>query len=163
MNNTPNIIPVITLYQPWASFVMLGWKEIETRIHNRFKSLNGKVIGIHAGKNYDKSDQCLQYLTKEQRQIVSNEKFATGVLLGTARVVEFDKLNRSHSGRALIDCATTDRWGLFLTDIKIIEPIPVQGDMGIWYFDLEAKSKVRKPNPLKNDSKDKKAQCSLPF
>lgn len=44
---------VITLWQPWATWVVLGWKTIETRLHPRFASLAGQVIGIHAGLKFD--------------------------------------------------------------------------------------------------------------
>ena len=44
------VYPVLTLYQPWATFIADGLKTIETRTHNRFTSLYGKTILIHAGQ-----------------------------------------------------------------------------------------------------------------
>jgi hypothetical protein len=46
-------IPIISLWQPWAQWVALGWKLIESRTHNRFKSLLTKRIGIHASAKWD--------------------------------------------------------------------------------------------------------------
>lgn len=34
-------IKCISMWQPWAWWVMRGWKTIETRTHNRFKGLAG--------------------------------------------------------------------------------------------------------------------------
>jgi hypothetical protein len=40
----------ISLHQPWATWVALGWKTIETRMHARFKGLVGQRIAIHAAQ-----------------------------------------------------------------------------------------------------------------
>ena len=60
--------PVITLYQPWATWIMRGWKTIETRTHSRFACLRGQTILIHAGKTTDKSELVTEniYLTSQQ-------------------------------------------------------------------------------------------------
>lgn len=139
-----NILPTITLYQPWASWIMREWKKIETRTHARFACLKGKRIIIHAGQ---KSELIIlnPYLTPEQ--IIHNpDEIVNGCLLGTALVQDFSKLNEKHSKDALIECRKTERWGLHLTDVeKFDKPIPVQGAMGIWYFDLDSMQKVKKP------------------
>jgi hypothetical protein len=44
----------ISIYQPWAQFIVFGLKSIETRTHNSFKSLVGKRILIHASAKWDK-------------------------------------------------------------------------------------------------------------
>ena len=139
-----NIIPVITLYQPWASFVILGWKTIETRLHKRFKSLEGKTIGIHAGKTYGSNEMCFKYLSPEQNEIAKEGKFPCGVFLGTVHVDSFGKLDDSHSQNSLIDCGNYERFGLFLSQIKEYPNKYVTGSMGIWYFDLDAMMKVKK-------------------
>ena len=41
-------IPCISLWQPWASLIALGWKTVETRGHNRFACLAGRRIAIPA-------------------------------------------------------------------------------------------------------------------
>lgn len=148
-----NIIPVITLYQPWASWVIKGWKTIETRTHDRFKSLEGKTIGIHAGSHFDDHDDEVMsnpYLSK--LDIEDSLEAPTGVFLGTVMVDSFSKLNSSHSQRALIDCGMVERHGLFLSSPKMYFPFePVKGSMGIWYFDLDTMKKVKKPNALKKN------------
>ncbi len=139
------IYPVITLYQPWATWIMREWKTIETRTHNRFGCLLGKTILIHAGMNTDADAINNPYLTKEQL-VYEPEEVVNGYILGSAFVKSFGKLSSAHSQKALIDCEKTDRWGLYLSNIdKFKEPIPVKGEMGIWYFDFNKMQKVLKP------------------
>lgn len=71
-----------------------------------------------------------------------------GFILGSAWVDGAGKLNAGHSKAALIDCESVERHGLLLASInKFKDPIPEKGDIGIWYYDLENKCKVKKPNP----------------
>lgn len=141
-----NIHAAITLYQPWATWIMRQWKEIETRTHDHFKSLNKQTILIHAGMKTDDSDLAIKnpYLSKE-KIIYKPDEVINGYILGSAFVYDFGRLAPSHSQRALIECST-QRWGLFLRDVKVFEqPIKVAGEMGIWYFDMDAMQKVKKP------------------
>lgn len=139
------ILPAITLYQPWATWIIRGWKLIETRTHARFASLKGKRILIHAGKRTDENAVNNPYLTRAQI-LYKPDEIVNGCIIGECLVQDFGKLNNSHSKHALIDCGSTERWGLFLNEIMMIDkPIPVQGEMGIWYFDTDKMEKVKKP------------------
>jgi len=124
-----------------------GWKTIETRTHNRFKCLRGSTILIHAGMSTDDSHYATQnpYLTR--KQILENpDEMVNGYILCIAYVHDFKPLNNYHSSYALIECSQTTRYGLFLKDIETFkQPIPVKGEMGIWYFDLDKMEKVKKP------------------
>jgi hypothetical protein len=123
---------------------MLGDKSIETRTHNRFRSLLGKRIGIHAGMSTDTSAWDNPYLSKKEKAM-KMEDLLHGVVLGTAFVYDFQLLNKSHSKMALVDCGSTQRWGLFLNEINVFnKPVPAKGEMGIWYFNLKTKLKVKK-------------------
>jgi hypothetical protein len=141
-----NILPVITLYQPWATWIMRGWKTIETRTHDRFASLIHKTLLIHAGLHTDGSAAFNSYLTHEQ--IVYNpDEVINGAILGSVYVDACGWLcgDPYENKSALIE--TTGRYGLFLTDIKKFDnPILIKGEMGIWYYDIESMAKVRKPN-----------------
>lgn len=136
MLSDSNIYPVITLYQPWASFIIEGYKTIETRLHDRFKNLKGHNILIHAGKKFD----------KDHYSIESKSYYDYGCILGKVYVYDFQALDEKHSLDALIDCENVKRYGLFLKNIeKFDEPIyNVKGSMGIWYYDLENRIKVKK-------------------
>ena len=149
MKEKDNIFPVITLYQPWATWIMREWKTIETRTHNRFACLNKRTILIHAGLTTDKSDLVVKnpYLAPEQI-IQAPEEVINGHILGKAYVYNYSELNILNSWKSLIDCglAAPLRYGLFLENIEILDiPIKESGEMGIWYYDLENKRKVKKP------------------
>jgi hypothetical protein len=144
--NKTTVFPAITLYQPWATWIIRGWKDIETRTHDRFKSLVGKWVLIHAGMSTDGSDltRMNPYLTRDQI-MKDPDEMVNGAILGMAFVYRSCKLTGESSHRALINCQSTIRYGLFLEGIeKFPEPIYCKGEMGIWYFDLAKKQKVKK-------------------
>ncbi len=144
-----DIFPVITLYQPWATWIMREWKTIETRTHNRFACLNKKTILIHAGLTTDNSELVIEnkYLNKDQ--IIQNpNEIVNGYILGKAYVYDYSELNIIHSLKSLIDCGLTSplRYGLFLENIEVFDsPIKESGEMGIWYYDIVKRQKVKKP------------------
>lgn len=130
-------LPVITMCPPWANWVAAGWKIIETRTHDRLKSLVGRRIGIHVALKWDESafDAAKPYL-EESRLAHSREYLRVGgAIICTAHAYAHMPLDESHSQFALIDCATTKRYGLFLGDVQHIECIPCRGKQGIWYYD----------------------------
>jgi len=137
-------IPVITLHQPYAQFIMMGWKIIETRPHNRFKSLEGKTIFIHAGAHWEKNWYQFsgKYMTDDQvRQTVNWSMFKRlkPQIVCSVFVKKNAKLNSEcESKKALIDCYEKDnRYGLFLINTKVIDPIIIKGSQGIWHYNLE--------------------------
>lgn len=141
---TNNILPAITLYQPWATWIMREWKTIETRTHAKFAKLKGQRILIHAGKVTDGSAATNPYLTPEQI-MYKPEEVINGFILGSAFVHDFKPLNSLHSRAALIDCDNVERWGLFLSEIKRFDiPIKCSGEVSIWYFDMLKKAKLKK-------------------
>ncbi len=125
---------VITLWQPWATWVVLGWKTIETRLHPRFASLAGQIIGIHAGLKWDKNAIKMSKPYLQGQVVLTNglPPFARGALIGTVRVLEHRVLTGEDSRSALIDCENTPRYGLILADPKPIPGIPMKGKQGIW-------------------------------
>lgn len=134
-------IPIITLWQPWATWIALGWKTIETRTHPRFRGLMGKRIGIHAGAHWDQDafDTAEQYLSDEQLlQTKEYYRLRKGIVC-TAMVQDFRKLTVADSTAALIECRST-RWGLVLADVLVPEvPVPANGRQGIWFYPTEGK------------------------
>lgn len=143
MSIDSGIMPVITLYQPWASWIMRGWKTIETRTHDRFKSLDGTTILIHAGQKTDVSAINNPYLTKEQL-LYKPDEIVNGFILGSAYSQYLGCLDPDDAVNALIECETL-RYGLLLEKINVFpDPIPVKGEMGIWYYDIINKVKVIK-------------------
>lgn len=144
------IYPVITLYQPWATWIIRGWKTIETRTHNRFACLEDHRILIHAGLENDTTAINAfyhGYLTKEQL-LFNPDEMINGFILGSAFVSAYSPCKESDAKRALIECKT-ERFGLYLREIeRFNKPIPEKGEMGIWYYDLANKTKVKKSKSL---------------
>lgn len=136
--------PIISLWQPWAQWVALGWKTIETRTHAKFKGLAGKRIGIHAAQRWDKDAHHLAqpFLTAEQLTATKFPPYgllaafadAPGKVICTAFVKEHKALSVADEQAALIECESTMRFGLVLEDIQLIPFIPARGKQGIWYL-----------------------------
>lgn len=131
----------ISLYEPWASFIMLGWKTIETRTHDRFKSLIKEVILIHAAKKLDDSGIWGEYLGDEQMELLSEKNLSgyfdetRGKILGSVYVNSSRRLYQDDSRLALINCdpIIEVRYGLFLErPCPLIKPIPYRGRQGIF-------------------------------
>lgn len=130
------LMPVISLWMPWANFVSLGWKTIETRKHTRFASLKGRRIGIHASLKWDDTalDLAGEYLTEAQRIGTRNFLRLGGGIICTAYVEDHRELDPLDNHRALIDCTHITRYGLILSDIRELETIiPCKGKQGIFY------------------------------
>jgi len=120
--------PVITVHQPWAQWIIEGFKEIETRTHDRFKSLEGKRILIHASQTHQNvEDVALNYYTCG--------KYPKGVILGSAQV--YDALWLCDVFEDEANCECNGLFGLCLKDVKKFKnPIPAKGKQGIWYYDI---------------------------
>ena len=132
------VVPVISLWNPWAIWVGLGWKKIETRTHERFKGLVGKQIGIHSALKWDDTALELagEYLSEDQRIQTRGFLRVGGAICWTAYVTAHRELDPLDSKAALIDCEHVTRYGLFLSDVTMIEVIPCKGKQGIWYHEL---------------------------
>lgn len=148
------IIPCITLYNPWATFIALGWKTIETRTHKGLKSLVGRTIGIHASMRFDPDGFTLarEWMSLKQMDIYEQTKFPENKIVALAYVEKWSILTEEDSENALILCRPDQRYGIFLKDIVMLSP-PVQpvrenhitksgyppekvSHQGIWYYNL---------------------------
>ena len=140
--DNPEGMHIITLWQPWASLILFGWKTIESRKHARFRSLQCIRIGIHAGLEWDRTamKSIRQYLSKKRMGILvkmfhDHDKEARGKIICTAYVSDTRLLHASDSRAALINCGNNDRYGLILKDIIAIDPpVPAVGKQGIWIY-----------------------------
>ena len=140
MNKLPSMgcvprIPILTLWQPWASWIAYGQKAIESRTHDKFKGLVGKTIGIHASLRWDKD--ALETAGCLPEGIYSSDKrdYPFGCILCTAYVTEHRRLTQRDDVDAMLINADDieERYGLFLECIVRIEPFFVKGQQGIWY------------------------------
>jgi len=133
------LTPIISLHRPWADWVALGWKKIETRTHSRFKKLAGGVIAIHASKTWDLNWEraANNYLTPNQREFTKEvlPKWDwSGKIICYVFVERFGRCLPSDSRDAMIECFPTIREGLWLSGVtQLSEPIEIRGMQGIFY------------------------------
>jgi hypothetical protein len=99
--------------------------------------LAGQRIGIHVGQKWDAYAlaEAQHYLGQQQRDATGNWPDlvgAPGCIIATAFVKEHRLLGASDAKAALIECGTR-RWGLVLTDLRMVPFIKAPGKQGIWY------------------------------
>jgi hypothetical protein len=140
-------IPVISLWRPWANWVALEWKLIETRTHQRFKGLVGKRIGIHGSLKWDDGaiELATPWLSDKRAAMTRDFLKLGGAIICTAYAVNHRELDSLDNHQALIDCTHVTRYGLILRDIQSIEAIPCKGKQGIWYHEIPEVTSVPEP------------------
>ena len=131
----------ISLHQPWAQWVALNLKPIETRTHSRFKRLKGERIAIHAAKKWDPAawDAAEEYLTPIQVARTRYLRILDGEIICTVRVVDarwsplgFEEQSRLDLNKKAL-CETGGKFLLFLDEIKpLTHTIPFRGRQGIF-------------------------------
>ena len=135
----------ITIWQPWASLIALGYKTIETRTHSRLGCLHDprERFAIHAACRFDEwaagviAGVLERWRAHYPRLPVTSEQLADpnawprGAVVGTARGVGFGVLNERYELSALCPC--DGLWGLFVADARALpEPVPARGFQGVW-------------------------------
>lgn len=128
----------ISLHQPWAQWVVAGLKTIETRTHNRFASLKGQRIAIHASMrfNLDAVETALKYAPKQRYKLAAVHTIYPGKIIGTVQVLDSRVLTFADSFDAL--CDAHDLYGLILVDPKSLGyPVLWPGQRGIFHVPNE--------------------------
>lgn len=133
----------ISLRQPWAYFVSVKLKTIETRTHQRFKSLVGQRIAIHSGQKsgcfaMQRLVPLLSLSPFILENINSTIEEGRGNILCTAIVTaarwapNVDFVEREEWNLKAL-CETAGMFCLFLDDIKpLSDIIPFRGRQGIF-------------------------------
>jgi hypothetical protein len=132
--------PAITIHQPWASWIAWGLKTMETRTHNRFASLKGQRIAIHAGKAWDDEAifEAVAHASAKSlfQDYTCREDFPAGAIVCLATVDKIWTLCSADSQAALCRCDRS-MTGLILADVEpLAEPFKVRGHQGIWRVEL---------------------------
>jgi len=136
-------LPVISLWQPWATWIAWGWKTIETRGHDRFRRLAGMRLAIHAAQHFDHDAMAVAwpYLAEiadgpvAQRVAYPPSYYPKGVIVCTAAVENLGWLSPADSRAALCQC-NSSRFGLWLGQVQQTPPIKIRGRQGIFYADV---------------------------
>ena len=129
---------VLSLLQPWASLVVMGHKQIETRSWNT--SYRGELL-IHAGKS--KRAALVAAEMPFCKHIPDFNALPFGAIIGSAvltDVIRFDAhdaYDEQIAGLTLEEKAfgdyVTGRYGLVLSDAKAFKhPIPARGFIHLW-------------------------------
>lgn len=142
----------LTIWQPWASLVMAGWKPYEFRKWEAPRYIRGQRIVIHAGARRMKADEVRDLffrLTDEPELTGITEptlasEFLSKVLrgqielplasgLGTAVIGVPKRATEIYSGTIDSDRLEHSTWGWPLSDLQHFEPIvPMKGLQGFW-------------------------------
>ena len=134
---------VITLWEPWATFVAMKWKTIETRTHQRFKGLTGQRIAIHAAMKFDKTIPWGKYFRpnismSQVDNIIKSACLNKGAIVCTAMVTDVrwapnvNFVEREEWNLKAM-CEVAGKFCLFLDDIELFKPtIPFRGRQGIF-------------------------------
>ena len=150
-------IYALTIWTPWSSLIIEGWKPYEFRkwdYRSRYPGLVGQRIAIHAGARPARRDEIADLLSRlsrkhsmvAERAVPHLERWhlAPGSLplsaiLGTAILGEPRRahtlLSREQSVAAEADSMRIDHhmWAWPLTDIERFDiPVPARGAQGFW-------------------------------
>ena len=116
---------VLTLKQPWATWIAEGKKTIETR---KWKTTHRGELAIHAGKSFD-----MAALKRDGRP---KSEFPLGQVLCVAELIACRPMILSDQDDAMCDLYEgAQAWTL--RDIRCIEPIPRKGQLSIFEADLK--------------------------
>lgn len=131
---------VITIKQPFASLIIAGLKEYEFRTWKT--NYRGPIL-IHAGKGIDKNAM------KKYEQF--HLEYPTGYILGIADLTDCIKIDeeaktmlkkkKSIVYENQINNKENNYYGFKLENIQTIEPIYINGQLGLWNYNDKIKIK----------------------
>lgn len=150
------MLPALTVWQPWASLIVAGFKPYEFRRWPGPKLVVGRRIAIHAGARPARCDEIAELLERLHRRMSKIDERAVpflerahltpGILplssvLGTAVMGEpklaarlfADEIDPNDSSR--IDHSI---WAWPMLDIERFDiPVPARGAQGFWRWQRE--------------------------
>lgn len=159
LGSDPCSVRALSLWRPWADWVILGWKPIETRLHQRFRCLGERptMLAIHAAAKWDKTanEAARQWLTEDQIRLtetIIRQHPVEGHVIGTVMVMAFAPLRKKDEARALIECRSVQRYGLILTDpTPLVPPLKVRGMQGLFRVQIPSQNVTAQTSPTEND------------
>jgi hypothetical protein len=148
----------LTLWQPWASLVMGGWKPYEFRPRPAWKSLEGQRIVIHAGKRPVNTCEIAQLMMELQAggncgglspwclpflaSVISDpDRIPRAAGLGTALLGKSVLSSELWPGEFANDSDRLDKanWALPLSNVRRFTPVvPARGYQTFWPWKGEA-------------------------
>ncbi len=143
---------IITLWQPWATLIALGYKKYETR--HRGTKYRGR-LAIHAAKRpvKDKELAAISYdsIGHINWEKIKNIEYPLGAIVAVSNLVDCHIMTNSmrltHESCIAINSITPleksmgfwepGRFAWELDEVKKIEPIPCRGSQGLWNLPQE--------------------------
>ena len=132
----------LTVHQPWALMIALGFKTIENREWCPPEDMLGRYIAIHAGQQYDYLGAFSLF---NRWGIVCRESNCDkGAIIAVARLVD-------------VVVQSDDPWfqgpyGWVLEDVRFIDPVPCAGNRKLWLVpeavEEQVRLNIRHPRPL---------------
>jgi len=130
----------LSLWQPWATLVACGAKQIETR---SWPTPYRGLVAIHAALAFppEAARACGNEdiaVALENAGIRCVSQLPRGVILATARLAncwQFGEATHWHVGYPECEFGdfTDGRWGFVLEEVRALpEPIPCRGALGLW-------------------------------
>jgi hypothetical protein len=131
-------MPVITLWQPWASLIFTGDKKHETRAFPFPAKYAGRRVAIHAAKALPVVIPMGLHLLCEHEWGANSawrEQAPRGAILGTVRLIH--AVSTDHATPDAVDRVCGDwslgRFAWLLADkYRLPDPLPVKGKQGWW-------------------------------
>lgn len=125
---------VLSIKQPWASLIMLGYKRFEFRSWKT--NYRGKIL-IHASKGEDK-----EAAIRLKKYVP--DKLPKGVILGQAEIVDcikcdekFKTMCQKENKEIYAKSNFAEDYAWQLKDIKEFkDKIEVKGNLGLWNYDM---------------------------
>ena len=139
------MMPIVTLWQPWASLVAIGIKLFETRSWPVPETMIGQRVGVHAAARAPRIGECPPDVSWSWVQSLPRGVVVAFVrIVGCWRVTAIDGdtavcVSRSGEQRRLpVDLLGDWRPGRWIWELADIEPadppIPATGRQRFWYL-----------------------------
>ena len=138
----------LSIRQPWASLIIKGFKNVENRSWRT--PIRGE-IAVHASASKAEDDwedaiitvSMIQTITFSEAEkwiieaIGDYDKLPRGAILGTVEITDCKRERTS-------PWHFEENWGFYLQNPKEIKkPIPANGKLGFWDFDLSLAEAVK--------------------
>lgn len=145
-----NPLPVISMWQPWASLVFENVKKHETRGRQPPLKYVGGYIGLHATATFP----ALKHISEELHELCMdvfgcnyNHSLPRGVILGTAVLsggIPTDTAVPASDEDRIAGDWSPGRFAWPLSDIcKLASPLAAKGKQGWWKHNLRASDCAR--------------------
>jgi len=143
----------LSVRQPFASLLLAGLKQFETRGWPLFRELWGVKLALHASKTYDAADQyCTDNLMRwKELQPVLLGDLPRGKVLGVIVVEAVYRTQEIAPKLSPLEIAQGDyRAGRAAWKVKVIdvfaEPVAAVGKLGLWEW-----GPTPNPSPLRKE------------